>query len=237
MNPSLDIFWTEFFGVTPRTFAIPGTFVVPHKALIGYNGAWLFHHRSTLIVSVPECDVAMIKDAASKFLDHSRPLDLGDVSNLFGPRVGKMIGPAYQGMVINSEFRPVSDSKVRLIDESDRPSLIRFSEVFENDDWEDASIDAKLDEQVFIAVDGTKIVAAANAKEQDGATVIGVVTHPQFRGQGIGKAVVSAAVSFALRQGRPVRYQTLLDNKGSIRIAEALGIRDYARTIAVRFLK
>lgn len=203
MNDTSDIFWAEFFGITPQTLAIPGTFVVPHKALIGYKGAWLFLHRSTLVVSVPECDVAVLKGVASKFLDHSRPLELCDAANLFGSRVGRVIGPAYQGMIIQSEFRPVSSSKVRLLEETDRPNLIRLSEMLENDEWEHASIDARLDEHIFIATDGPRIIAAANAKEQDGAMVLGVVTHPQFRGQGIGKAVVSAAVNFALSQDLP----------------------------------
>ncbi|MCX6123596.1 MAG: GNAT family N-acetyltransferase [Proteobacteria bacterium] len=232
----IDIYWAAFFGVEPKILNLPGVLVVQHKILNGYNGAWLFGHGATLIISVPESDVFATKLVAEKVLDKLRPPVPEDATSLFGMRVEQVIGPAYQGYVTTSDFRSVSHPEIRRLKDLERSKLELFATEFKPDDWEHASINGE-DEHVFIATRGAEIIAAANAKEEDCATVLGVAIHPRYRGQGIGKAVVSAAVSFALTQGRPVRFQTLVANYGSIGIASALGFRDYARTVAARFIK
>ena len=52
--------------------------------------------------------------------------------------------------------------------------------------------------------------------------------------QSPGKAVVSASVQYALDRGRLILYQTLVANTPAVGIALALGMREYARHLAVR---
>jgi predicted GNAT family acetyltransferase len=60
------------------------------------------------------------------------------------------------------------------------------------------------------------------------------VTHPAFRGNGYGRAVVSAMTRAALDEGAIPHYQTLASNTASRAIARSLGFTEYAQTLAVR---
>ena len=75
----------------------------------------------------------------------------------------------------------------------------------------------------------------ANCSEWHGGAVgPGVLTHPDHRGCGRGRAVVSATVAHALAAERLIIYQTLLANRGAVSVADALGFRLYASHVAVR---
>jgi RimJ/RimL family protein N-acetyltransferase len=63
---------------------------------------------------------------------------------------------------------------------------------------------------------------------------IGIITHPAYRRQGHGRAVVSAISAYGLGVGLVPRYQALAANIPSVAIARALGFTHYATTLAVR---
>ena len=67
-----------------------------------------------------------------------------------------------------------------------------------------------------------------------GASHIGVVTHPAYRGRGYGRAAVSAATARGLEAGFIVLYQTLLANAPSVALATELGYQPYATHLAVQ---
>lgn len=56
---------------------------------------------------------------------------------------------------------------------------------------------------------------------------VGVLTHPDFRRRGYGKAAVSTAVGWAVDNGWICEYSTWTDNTASIRLAAALGFKQY----------
>lgn len=51
----------------------------------------------------------------------------------------------------------------------------------------------------------------------------GVLVHPDYRGQGLGKAVVSTLCAYCIENSVVPMYRVFEENKGSIRIPEALG--------------
>jgi predicted GNAT family acetyltransferase len=61
-----------------------------------------------------------------------------------------------------------------------------------------------------------------------------VITHPQHRGHGYGRAVVSRLTEEALHQGLGPQYRTLEANAPAMAIAHTLGFMHYATTVAVR---
>jgi RimJ/RimL family protein N-acetyltransferase len=63
---------------------------------------------------------------------------------------------------------------------------------------------------------------------------IGIITHPDYRGQGHGRSVVSAIAAYGLEVSLVPRYQALAANTPSVTIARALGFSQYAETLAVR---
>ena len=63
---------------------------------------------------------------------------------------------------------------------------------------------------------------------------ISIITHPDFRGHGHGRAAVAHAMNQAVSDGLIPQYQTLDSNGPSIEIASALGFSRYARSLAIR---
>jgi RimJ/RimL family protein N-acetyltransferase len=73
--------------------------------------------------------------------------------------------------------------------------------------------------------------------EGQGIAAGGVLTDPAYRGQGFGKAVVSAAMAWALTDGYICEWSTWEANVASYRLAKALGFEDYLREEEYRVAK
>ena len=232
-NPNnIDNYWADFFGLSSAELKSPGVLCVKHRMLDGYHGAWIFQRQSTIVVSVPEIDTSLLQLA--KNFDSSQPIDLDLANSLFGSNVARIIGPAYQGYITSADFRPKHDGSVQVIRKEDISALKRLAQACSTDGWDDASVDFD-NPNLFILPSGPEILAVASVTESDESSMIGLISHPAYRGQGMGKAVASAATQFALSQKLPVRYQTLIANTGSLRVAESLGFKEFGRSIAVRF--
>src|SRR5690606_23046395 len=70
--------------------------------------------------------------------------------------------------------------------------------------------------------DGARMVAGASTYRWLGLVDVGVLTDPAYRGQGLGKAVVSAVAQHVAAQGHVVCYRHAVYNTGSQGIAEGL---------------
>jgi predicted GNAT family acetyltransferase len=79
--------------------------------------------------------------------------------------------------------------------------------------------------------DGTRIVAGASTYMWDGLVDVGVLTDPDYRGQGLGKAAVSAACAHFVdnaAESRIVCYRHGAKHAASRGIAQSLGFSFYA---------
>jgi len=94
------------------------------------------------------------------------------------------------------------------------------------------------DEVIFGALDGGRIIAAASTFEWYGFVDFGVLTDPDYRGQGAGKAVVAAITKHYLQNETDTRmliYRHDTSNIGSGKIATAIGWQRFAVLDFVRF--
>lgn len=89
---------------------------------------------------------------------------------------------------------------------------------------------------VFGQVVGQRLVAVAShfLFEEDHIAAAGVLTHPDFRRRGYGKAVTSAVVQWALDREWIVEWSTTSTNLGSLGIANGLGFCEYATEMEFR---
>jgi len=229
----IDVTWAAFFGLSPPAFLLPGIQVVAHHELAGYPGVWLFRHHASLCVSVPPDSVEGVQ-AAVRAYTVDRLFSEAGVRALLGPRIDRIIGPAYQGYVEGPQFRSAPEPWVRVLSRADQAALRQLADACGVDAWEHAGI--ALDEpHVFGCFMDDRVVAAARYRPAWEETAhIGVVTHPAYRGQGHGRAVVSAATAQGLAAGFIVLYQTLLANVPSVALATGLGYQPYATQLAVR---
>jgi len=66
--------------------------------------------------------------------------------------------------------------------------------------------------------------------------IAGVFTHPEHRGHGHAKSVVTAALRQLAAANLLARYQTTSDNTASLRLASSLGLREFLRVAHIAVL-
>ncbi len=236
MPTKIELYWSTFFGVSPAELRKPGLTVVPHAGLKGYRGAWIFVRERCIILSVPPESVNEIVQKVGKVgINWESALHLEIPQKLFGRRIVKHIGPVFQGYYDRSNLPVAPSEQIRQIQHGqDLVALHKLSDSGDPNGWRDSGLEATQHQAYGYWHQGT-LVAAANYKLMLGqAGFIGVFTHPGYRGQGFGQAVVKAVVAKLLSKDLLVLYQTLMSNQSSIGLAQQVGIREYAQNIAVR---
>ena len=226
-------YWVNFFGCAPEQLTTPGTHVFPHAGLADYRGVYLFRCGDTCVVSTPP-SLLMTVTVHFAGLTAAESFDVTRLRRIFGDAIERIVGPAWQGYTWVDAFTPAPHEGVRRLSGDDEPALQRLAAACAGQDWEHSGIGGP-GQVVFGAFAGETLVAAGMG-EPRGATLlhIGIVTHPDYRGQGHGRAVVSAITAYGLTVGLIPWYQTLAANGPSIAVAHALGFSRYAETLAVR---
>jgi predicted GNAT family acetyltransferase len=146
----------------------------------------------------------------------------------------RIIGPAFIGYTDRTTFRPVSVEGVRFLGGRDIEALKTLQAACSALEWEHGGSQVG-DQPIIGAFDGERLLSVAGYEIWGGTIAqIAVVTHPKYRGQGYGKAVVSKLTEEALNRGLVPQYRTLQANSSSMTIARELGFERYATTVAVR---
>lgn len=129
-----------------------------------------------------------------------------------------------------------SDYTVRQLTAGDAAAFDAFQANCSQQDREYAEIGLH-DEAIFGALDGERIIATASTFEWYGFVDFGVLTDPDYRGQGLGKAVVAAIVKHYLEheEQRLLLYKHESSNIGSGKIAKAVGWQQFATVDFLRF--
>lgn len=226
-----DDFWASFFGLEPVQLRDPSVSIVKHASLGDYRGVWFFVHEPCIVVSAPDAWLDRLRSHAERIEDLPTPELLRE---LFGRDLDRVIGPVYQGYLLRDAFRPVRDGNVRRLDSADDADLVALRSACTSEEWEHSGL-SSASSPCFGCFRGGELVAAAGTDRWT-ADAVGpaVLAHPDHRGRGYGKAVVSAVVEEALSAGSLLLYQTLMAYSGSVAIAERLGYRQYATHMAVR---
>lgn len=204
-------------------------------ALADYHGVYVWRMGEAALVSAPADLAERVRGAVAG----QPPTTLLDPAFWHGAlgdaAVERIIGPAYQGFVDASAFRPGPTQGARPLTPADQPALSRFIAACPPDAWQDSAISP--DDDVIFALerDGALIALASAPADAPGMRSVGVVTLPAWRGHGAGRAVVAALTAHWLASGAPLlHYQTLRANLASVAIARALGYEDSATTLAIR---
>lgn len=228
-------YWASFLGCAPEQLEASGTWVGPHAdtGLADYQGAYLLHRGESCVVSVPAPLLATVS-AQLAGLPAASSCEKVRLQNLFGDAIERFVGPAWQGYLRADDFRPAMRQNVRQLTAVDNPALRRLAESCGEEEWESVGI-GRAAQVVFGAFIGDTLVAAGMGEPRAATLLhIGVITHPAYRGQGHGRAVVSAISAYGLDADLVPRYQALVANTPSVAIAHALGFSHYAETLAVR---
>jgi GNAT superfamily N-acetyltransferase len=226
-----DEHWSLFLGVSSERLRLPGVYVVSHAGLGDYWGAWIFYRGESVIVSVPESLTLEYRQRLSKRV-FENDNHIENIVGVFDPRKERIVGPAYHGSLQAKDFVPCERPDVCEISFGDATTL---SDTGDDVGWE--SSDSHEGKFYFGAFLDSQLVAMSNYRSVDGKIESpGIYTLPVYRGQGYGKKVLCASLEHGIKAGLTLMdYQTLCSNHGAIGAAESLGVRPFAKHVAIRF--
>jgi ribosomal protein S18 acetylase RimI-like enzyme len=223
--------WSLFLGIPSDRLRLSGVHVVPHAGLGDYWGAWIFYRDESVIVSVPESLTLEYRDRLLElaFENHDH---IGNILEVFDSRKEKIVGPAFHGSLQAKDFVPCERPDVCEISFGDATKL---SDTGDDVGWE--SSDSHEGKFYFVAFLDNQLVAMSNYRSVDGKIESpGIYTLPVYRGQGYAKKVLCASLEHGIKAGLTLMdYQTLCSNHGAIGAAESLGVRSFAKHVAIRF--
>jgi GNAT superfamily N-acetyltransferase len=147
------------------------------------------------------------------------------------PHASVVLGPAFVGY---AERVPAPEGQARSLDAGDAPTLEALRAQCGAVEWEHGG--SPIEYPCSGVFQQGRLVALAGYEIWGGTIAhISVITHPDFRGQGLGRSAVAHVAQRAIAVGLLPQYRTLEANRPSMRIAESLGFRSYATSVAARF--
>lgn len=221
-------YWAAEMGLAPDALFAEPLQVVPHgPRLADYDGVFALFRNGAATISLPP---ERMEPLRSRLPD--RPLSPEQLAELFGNERFRVIGPAYIGYAerIVSPAPPAA----RILVKEDFPLVDELQRACAGDEWDHGGSEVETSPAAGAFEDGRLASLAGYEVWDESIAHISVVTHPSFRGRGLGRAVVARLAMAALEAGLVPQYRTLDANAASIRIAEALGFARYATSVAVR---
>jgi GNAT superfamily N-acetyltransferase len=227
-------FWAAHLGCSEVQLAQPSTAVVRNGPdLASFRGATVMFRPPACVLAVPADWYAPVASRIGR-RPPAEAFDVMLLHQVFGTAVDQVIGPAWLGYADSSDFRPAPMRGTRLLTDQDLPELQQLAAACGPTAWDHSGIDPTRP-PVFGCFAGDRLAAAGMLERWgDQLLHVGIVTHPDYRGRGYGKAVVSAMSAHGLATGGVMHYRTLQANLPSVGIARALGFQRFALTLAVR---
>ena len=233
---TIDSFWAEYFGCSIDTIRRPGLHVIRRTAKPrDQRGIFvLVNAQAYLISTPPESHDAVQQAVSAPGVATSALIETPFWAALLGSKLEQAVGPTWLAYADNSDFYPADTSSVVQLKSADGHALEALKNACVKAEWENGNIDLAK-QPTFGYFLGDSLVAVAGYEVWSGKIGhIGVVTHPQLRGKGLGKTTVSAAAEHGLKADLVMQYQTLAANQPSKGIGKSLGFRRYGRTLAVK---
>ena len=228
--------WQRAFPALTDPVDEPGTSVLsdPQPPPTAWVSLWPVGRR---VVTRVAPDVAEQLQAVLDRLPPGHRLIADDVATCWPDRPAER-APQRLHALDPATFRPASpapDQQLRELTEVDRYDFEQFLGRCSPDDREEGDVDIGGEHELTMAVqaDG-RIVAVASMFPWRGFSDLGVMTAPQLRRQGTGKAAVSALCERLLHGPRVVLYRYALDNLGSAGLARSLALAPIGVAESVR---
>ncbi|WP_440988282.1 GNAT family N-acetyltransferase [Haloarchaeobius baliensis] len=223
---ALETYWTDQLGVPGDAFESEGVVVGETGAEAGIQ---VFVRDGTVAIGAPSPHVADCRahaaDLAAVATDDPAALTRWVADHV--TTVETVLGPAYYGYTDAERFEPVA-SAARVLTADDEAAYDRFRTAVPAEEWDAGGPAFEPGETVGVAADGQLVAAAGYEVWDEQVAHVGVVTHPDHRSRGFGRAVVSRATERALDAGLWPQYRTLDAWPWSVSLADGLGFERFA---------
>ncbi len=215
--------WSKRLGFSTDRFLFGTHFFFPDESKKGKGGIeQLSFERQTVILYDP-----MLEDVF-KHID-GRDENPGDnLTDLFRDSflLLKKTSIKYLNPSNYVPYYPPVEFTVRRLNQGDRTAFYNFRNQCTREDLAEGFVE--LDHvAVFGALYEDEIVAVSSIIVWDEIADIGIITMPDFRELGLGKALGSRASEWAVINKKLIQYRHNVLNYGSLKVSRALGFREY----------
>lgn len=233
-----DKWWAQDFGCSPGELRPAETRVQAHTArLADATGMWLLVAGGAPVVSMPANVFAKLGERAKGWttaLVADETSLLRELAGIAPGRVGRVVGPAFisYGSAASLDLR---NARHAVSVASEEASIASLREAC-GSAWDDGGSEIDDEVPLFGVFGGARELRALASYEVWDTSIahISIVTHPEHRGRGFGRAAVALAAQHALAAGLVPQYRTLQANTASIVVAKRLGFVEYGFSVYVR---
>ncbi|MGB0385620.1 MAG: GNAT family N-acetyltransferase [Ardenticatenaceae bacterium] len=220
--------WADYFECSVDALQQSGTLLFPREKYANTTGIiiWCIGQHSCV-----EMDPAYVDDVKEllKSLPDGTSLRIAHLQAAWGAErtAENFSGPLYYWYPANLPPLALAEPfTLRQLTLDDADHMTALEEANTPEDVEEAYI--AVDHLIaFGCFAGDQLVSAASGYMRTGFMDPGVLTHPDFRGKGLGKAVVRAMCEWSIAQNIIMQYRCNEKNLGSVGIAQALHFTPY----------
>ncbi len=215
--------WADRFNCTIEDLKRPGTEILPEEDFASSNAIhiWTIGERAFARMD-PACEALARRALAAQPEGTALTTDLVAAAAI--PHSIRKIEDNLLFYLYPPEFRAVltgEEHVLRQLTQADAEALSALQGACPAAEAEEAEVSVE-DEIGFGCFSGTQLVSIATGFRLTGFMDIGVLTHPGYRRQRLGKACVSALCRWCLGNDVIAQYRCRADNTGSRSIAEGL---------------
>ena len=168
-------------------------------------------------------------DTSARPAEASEP---GFLSQVFQVDAGKVRGPAGIGFADRSDFTPIP-SGARLLGDEDESAITTLADRCGEAVWRRSRLYPFRGPMLGLFQGGDLVAVSGYLVFVDVIALIGVIIHPQWRGRGLGRRVVNAAMMDAFDRGLVPAWRTPPCDDRAVGLGRSLGFRPYAVTLDV----
>ena len=217
----VDASWAEMLGCDAGLLRSPGIHVVPGgPGFAGYNAVYVARVDDAVLAYCPE----RLRAVAREVLDDceaDKAFTSRTLERIAGERLEVILGPSTHNFIDGHHFAPAPLEGQRVRTDDDRLAALRRA--CGEEEWAEAGF--MFDRGVVYTLEKNgEVVGAGNLTPfRDQLADVGLITHPDHRGEGIAKRLASRMIADALPAAGVVRYRALTANAPSVAVARSLG--------------
>jgi GNAT superfamily N-acetyltransferase len=230
----VDAFWSNMLGISVSDLHTPGIRVYPNppeREL--WRGIYVLAFDMAVCVFAP----ADLLDGVTRAIaDHEGDtlLEVKTWEALLGDHMRSAYGPILHHYLLDARpLAPISQSAgARRLNPGDASALAGLRAAVSLAEWTETGFTGQ-PALLFCIFDGDRLLAAANLTAgPEAATDVGIVVHPEARGQGYAMKIVAVAARQAILMHGIARFRALADSPGTLAIAHRLGFMHYGTNLA-----
>lgn len=229
--------WTGYFGCPMEIAQQSGTTLLPESKYDGDKVIALWHIGKHAFAQLDPAYYSQLKKLTEE-LPANTSLTGDLIQTCWGSEriLSRDIGLAYYLFPPHlPAYLPDQPFILRQLSEADTNAMFVLHAANTPEDVDEGFVEVT-HQVAFGVFFGEQLVAAASGYERTGFLDIGVLTHPDFRKKGLGKAVVGGLCEWANQHNIIAQYRHNINNAGSQNVARSLKFQLYFKSEGI-FLK